>query len=64
MKKICLEIGNRHEVYFEEISKDNHYVHLLIQSILKNIQTQIVTMIKSLATEEIFKKQPEVKKML
>ena len=64
MKEICIEISKRYEVHFLEIGTDNDHVHFLTQSVPKNSPTQIVTMIKSLTAKEIFKKHPEVKKML
>lgn len=64
MKEICIEISKRYEVHFLEIGTDNDHVHFLTQSVPKNSPTQIVTIIKSLTAKEIFKKHPEVKKML
>ena len=64
MKEIGMEICKRDEVHFLEIGKDNDDVHFLTQSVPQNSPTQIVTIIKSLTAKEIFKKHPEVKKML
>ena len=64
MKEICLEISKRYEVHFLEIGTDQDQVHFLLQSVPKTSPTQIITMIKSLTAKEIFKKHPEVKRIL
>ena len=64
LKAICLEISKRYEVHFLEIGTDKNHVHFLIQSVPKYSPTQLITMIKSLTAKEIFKKHPEVKKIL
>jgi putative transposase len=64
LKSICLEISQRYEIHFLEIGTDKNHVHFLVQSVPKYSPTQMVTMIKSLTAKEIFKKHPEVKKIL
>src|SRR5271156_3667522 len=64
LKFICLEMSKRYEVHFLEIGTGNNHVHFLLQSVPKYSPTQIVTMIKSITAKEIFKKHPEVKKIL
>ena len=64
IKDICIEIGNRYEIHFMEIGTDNDHVHFLVQSIPTLSPKQIVQTIKSITAREVFKKNPEVKKML
>lgn len=64
LKEICLEIEKRYEVKFLEIGTDKDHVHFLVQSVPKYSVTQIVTKIKSITAREIFKRSPEVKKVL
>ena len=64
IKDTCLEIEKRYELHFLEIGTDKDHVHFLIQSIPKYSVTQIVTMVKSLTAQEVFKKCPEVKKKM
>ena len=64
LKKICLEISKRYDIFFLEIGVDKDHVHFLIQSVPTKSPTQIITTVKSLTAREIFKKHPEVKKQL
>ena len=64
LKQVCIEIGERYEINFVEIGNDEDHVHFLIQSILTLSVTKIVTTIKSITARVIFKKHPEVKKLL
>ena len=64
LKEVCLEIEKRYEIKFLEIGTDKDHVHFLVQSVPKYSVTQIVTKIKSITAREIFKKCPEVKKVL
>ena len=64
LKEICIEISKRYQIYFLEIGTDKTHVHILLQSVPRYSPTEIVTMIKSITPREIFKKHPEVKKIL
>lgn len=64
LKEVCLEIENRYEITFLEIWTDKDHVHFLIQWIPTMSPTEIITIIKSLTSREIFSKFPEVKKKL
>ena len=64
LKKICLEISKRYEIEFLEIGTDRDHVHFLVQSVPMYAPTKIVKMIKSITAKEIFKRIPEVKKLL
>jgi putative transposase len=64
LREICLEISKRYQIIFLEIGTDKNHVHLLLQSVPTYSPTKIVMMIKSITAREIFKKHPEVKKIL
>ena len=64
LKDVCIEISKRYEMNFIEIGTDKDHVHFLVQSVPSYSPTQIITMIKSITAKEIFKKNPEVKKLL
>lgn len=60
----CREIEVRYEIRFVEIGADRDHVHFLIQSVPMMLPTKIVRLTKSITAREIFKHNPEVKKML
>ena len=64
LKNICVEISKRYEIYFVEIGTDDDHVHFLVQSVPIISPKRIVQTIKSIIAREIFKKHPEVKKLL
>ena len=64
LKDIIEEISVMYEINFIEIGTDEDHVHFLLQSIPSLSVSRIVTIIKSITAREIFKKHPEVKKML
>ena len=64
LKKVCLEISDRYEIYFLEIGVDKDHVHFLVQSVPMYSPTKIVRIIKSITAREIFSRVPEVKKKL
>lgn len=64
LKRVCLEISKRFDIYFLEIGTDKNHVHFLIQSVPNYSPTQIVTIIKSITAQRIFKENQEVKKQL
>jgi len=64
LKEVCLEIEKRYEVHFLEIGTDKDHVHFLVQSVPKMSPTSLITMLKSITAQEIFKKHPEVKAKL
>jgi len=64
LREVCLEIEKRYQIKFLEIGTDKDQVHFLIQSVPTYSVTKIVTMIKSLTAREIFKRCPQVKKLL
>ncbi len=64
LKDICLEISKRYEVVFLEIGTDGNHVHFLIQSVPMYSVKKIVQMVKSITAREMFRRRPEVKKIL
>ncbi len=64
LKEVCLEIERRYQIKFIEIGTDRDHVHFLVQSVPRYSVTKLVTMIKSLTAREIFKRCPQVKKLL
>ena len=64
IKDICLEVEKRYDIHFVEIGTDQDHVHFLIQSVPAISPTRIVQIVKSITAREVFKKKPEVKRML
>ena len=64
IKEICLEIEKRYDIHFVEIGADQDHVHFLIQSVPAISPTRIAQIVKSITAREVFKKKPEVKRML
>ncbi len=64
LKDICFDIQQRYEIRFVEIGADEDHVHFLLQSVPMMLPTRMVQTIKSITAREIFKRRPEVKKML
>jgi len=64
LKKVCLDIQDRYDIYFLEIGTDKDHVHFLIQSIPTYSPTKITKIIKSITARQIFKNKPDVKKLL
>jgi putative transposase len=64
LKDILVEISKRYLIHFVEIETDKDHVHFLVQSVPKYCSTKIVTIIKNITAKEVFKRHPEVKKIL
>ena len=64
LKKICLEISARYEIYFLEIGTDKDHVHFLIQSVPNMSPRKIAQKVKSVTAREIFKRLPGVRRQL
>ena len=64
IKDVCLEIEKRYDIHFVEIGTDQDHVHFLIQSVPAISPTRIAQIVKSITAREVFKKKPEVKRML
>ena len=61
---ICVGISERYEVQFVEIGYESDHVHFLVQSVPSMSVSNLVTIIKSLSARELFKKHPEIKRIL
>jgi len=64
LKEVCLEIAKRYQIAFIEIGTEQDHVHFLIQSVPTYSPTKIIRIVKSLTAKEVFKRAPQVKKML
>jgi len=64
LKNICIEISERYEVQFVEIGYESDHVHFLVQSVPGYSVSEMIMMLKSITAKELFKRHPEVKKML
>ena len=64
MKDVCLEIEKRWEVAFLEIGLDGEHAHFLIQAVPSYSPSSVVQKVKSVTAREIFKRDPQVRKML
>ena len=64
LKEVCIGIDERYEIHFVEIGADEEHVHFLVQSVPMLSSRDIVQTIKSITGKEIFKRHPEVKKLL
>jgi REP element-mobilizing transposase RayT len=64
LKEVCIGIDERYEIHFVEIGADEEHVHFLVQSVPMLSPRDIVQTIKSITGKEIFKRHPEVKKLL
>ena len=60
----CIEISKRYEIHFTEIGTDTNHIHLMIQTVPTFSPKQLAQTIKSITAREVFKQNPEVKKML
>ena len=64
LTELCLGIQERYDIHFIEIGTDGDHVHLLVQGTPTASPSEIVRTIKSITAREIFKRHPEVKRML
>jgi len=64
LKEVCIEISKRYEVRYIEIGADEDHVHFLVQSVPVMRPSEIVRLTKSISAREIFKRHPELRKIL
>ena len=62
LKKACLEIEKRWEIYFLEIGVD--HAHFLVQAVPTYSPSKVAQVVKSVTAREVFTKVPEVKRKL
>ena len=64
LRDVCLGISERYEIHFVEIGMEDDHVHFLIQSVPVLAVTKLVTLLKRITAKEIFRRHPEVKRLL
>ena len=64
LTETCLGIQRRFEIHFIEIGTDGDHAHFLVQSAPTASPQSVVQTIKSITAKEIFRQNPEVKRML
>ncbi len=64
LKEVCVELSQRYELHFVEIGADEDHVHFLIQSIPAFSPSTLAQTIKSITAKEIFRKHPDIKRLL
>jgi putative transposase len=64
LKQVCMEIGQRYEIYIVEIGTDEDHVHFLTQSVPMMLPTRMVQTIKSITAKQVLDKHPEIQKIL
>ena len=64
LKNICLDIAECYDIRFIEIGTDHDHVHFLLQTIPMMLPTRMVATIKSITARELFRRHPEIKRML
>ena len=64
LKEVCLGITNGYELHFIEIGADEDHIHFLIQSVPTMSMKKIVQIVKSITAREVFRRHPEVKRLL
>ena len=64
LREVCIGISERYEINFIEIGVDEDHVHFLVQSVPMYSVMQLIKMIKSLTSRQLFASCPEVKELL
>ena len=64
LKYILYEIEKRYDIWFDKIGTDGDHIHLLLQSVTRYSPADIARIVKSISAREIFKKFPEVRRLL
>ncbi|MFH1670972.1 MAG: IS200/IS605 family transposase [Patescibacteria group bacterium] len=64
LKEICNDIEVRYEITFVGIGADEDHVHFLVQSVSVQSPKRIIQAIKSATARALFKRHPEIKKIL
>ena len=62
--RVCLEIEKRYDLHFLEIGTDKDHVHFLVQSVPMYSMTKLVMLLKSITARKVFRRCPQVKKLL
>ena len=64
LRRVCLEISERYEIFFIEIGYESDDVHFLVQSIPTLSISEIVRKMKSITAKQLFQIHPEIKAKL
>ena len=64
LSDISVEIDSRYEIRFLEIGTDDDHVYFLIQSVPTYSPTKVAQITRSITAREMFKKFPELQKVL
>ena len=64
LKETCIGISERYEIQFVEIGLDEDHAHFLVQSVPTLPPGRIVQILKSITAREIYRQNPEVKRVL
>ncbi len=64
LRDICLEIEKQYEIHFVEIGADENHVHFLLQSVPMMLPARMVTTVKSITDRLLFKRHPEIQKIV
>ncbi|MCA9470851.1 MAG: IS200/IS605 family transposase [Nitrospirales bacterium] len=64
LRDVCVELEKRYQIKFLEIGTDKEHVHFGVQAVPSYSVTKVVTIIKSLTAQEIFRRPPPVKQQL
>ena len=64
LRDICEAISQRYEIRFVEIGADEDHVHFLVQTVPNMTPSVMVKIIKSITAKEMFKRHPEIRKIL
>ena len=64
LKEVCAKISERYEINYIEIGADENHVYFLVQSVPVISPSDVVRITKSITAREIFKRHPELRKLL
>ena len=64
LKEICMEISERYEMNFLEISYESDHVLFLVQSVPTISVSEITRTLKSITAKQLFQRHPEIKAKL
>ena len=64
IKNICSELGEKYWFDFDAIGTDGDHLHIFVGAAPRYSPSRVMQIIKSITAREIFKKFPEIKKVL
>ena len=64
LKYICSEIEERYSFVFDAIGTDGDHVHIFVGAPPRYAPSKIMQIIKSIVARELFKRYPDIKKLL